>query len=74
MNGSTQKLIWWLLGTLLVVSLGLSSSLFGMVTSDIDRIERHQSAMEQKLDQIQVEYYRIAVVESKLEELLRLSR
>ena len=31
-------------------------------------------AVEQKLDQIQAEYYRVAVVESQLEELLRLSR
>lgn len=67
MNGSTQKLVYWMLGTLLVVSLGLSSALFGMIKSDLDR-------MEQKIDRIQAEYYRIAVVESQLEELLRLSR
>ena len=73
-DGSTQKLVWWILGTLLVISLGLSSALFGMIKSDIDRIERRQSAMEKKIDQIQREYYRIAVVEAQLEELLRLSR
>ena len=74
MNGSTQKLIWWLMGTLLVVSLSLSGALFSMIQSDIERIERSQATMGQKLDQIQREYSRIVVVESKLEELLRLSR
>lgn len=67
MNGSTQKLLYWIMGTLLVFSVGLSSALLGMIKSDIDR-------MDQKIDLIQREYSRIAVVESKLEELLRLSQ
>ena len=74
MNGSTQKLLYWMMGTLLVVSLGLSGALFGMIEADIDRINSRQSEMSQKIDQIQREYSRIAVIEAKLEELLRLSR
>jgi len=71
MNGNTQKLIWWILGALLVVTISLSSTLFGMIQRDLDRIEQRQSVIEDKIDQIQAQYYRIAVIESQLGELLK---
>ena len=74
MNGKAEKLIWWIMGALLLVSGASSGALFGMIKSDIERIERRQVAMGEKIDRIQAEYYRIAVVETQLAELLRLSR
>jgi len=70
MNGNTQKLMWWILGALLVVTMSLSSTLFGMIQQDITRIEQRQIVIEQKIEQIQLEYYRIAVIEAQLDELL----
>jgi len=67
MNGNTQK---WLIGILSTIAIGLSSALYLDIKSDIQ-------SMDAKIEQIQVQYYRIAVigaqldaVESQLEELL----
>ena len=68
MNG---KLVWWILGTLLVMTMSLSSTLFGMIQNDINRIEQRQVIIEDKIDEIQAQYYRIAVIENQLSELLR---
>ena len=71
MNG---KLVWWILGTLLVITMSLSSTLFGIIQKDIERIENRQVAIEAKIEDIQAQYYRIVVIESKLEELLTINR
>lgn len=70
MGNGTQRLVWWILGTLLVITVSLSSTLFGMIQADIERIEQRQATIEDKIDEIQAQYYRIAVIESQLEELL----
>jgi len=59
-NGNTQK---WLIGILSTIAIGLSSALYLDIKSDIQ-------SMDAKIEQIQVQYYRIAVIESQLEELL----
>jgi len=71
MNGNTQKLIWWILGALLVVTMSLSSTLFGMIQQDITRIEQRQVVIEQKIEQVQLEYYKIDVIQQQLEELTK---
>jgi len=63
MNGNTQKLIWWILGALLVVTMSLSSTLFGMIQRDIENMDR-------RIEQIQSQYYRIDIIEAQLDELL----
>jgi len=63
MNGNTQKLIWWILGALLVITMSLSSTLFGMIQRDIENMDR-------RIEQIQSQYYRIAIIEAQLDELL----
>ena len=60
MNGNTQK---WLIGILSTIAIGLSSALYLDIKTDIQN-------MDAKIEQIQVQYYRIAVIESQLEELL----
>jgi len=67
MNGNTQK---WLIGILSTIAIGLSSALYLDIKSDIQ-------SMDTKIEQIQSQYYRIAVigaqldaVEAQLEELL----
>jgi len=70
MNGQTQKLIWWLLGALLVVTLGLSSALFGLILADINRVERGQAIIQKDIKGIQAEYYRIAVMEERMRQIL----
>jgi len=59
-NGNTQK---WLIGILSTIAIGLSSALYLDIKSDIQ-------SMDAKIEQIQTQYYRIAVIESQLEELL----
>jgi len=59
-NGNTQK---WLIGILSTIAIGLSSALYLDIKSDIQ-------SMDAKIEQIQVQYYRIAVIESQLTELL----
>ena len=56
MNGSTQK---WLIGILSTIAIGMSSALYLDIKSDIQ-------AMDTKIEQIQSEYWRIAVIESQL--------
>jgi len=59
-NGNTQK---WLIGILSTIAIGLSSALYLDIKSDIQ-------SMDAKIEQIQTQYYRIAVIESQLAELL----
>ena len=74
MNGLANKLLWWIMGVLLVTTLSLSSVLFTVIEGRLDR-------METNLQSIQAEYYRIAVLESQVSavrvdvaELLKLAR
>ena len=60
MNGNTQK---WLIGILSTIVLGLFSALYFDIKTDIQN-------MDTKVEQIQSEYYRIAVIESQLAKLL----
>lgn len=71
-----RKVVWWIISTLLVITLGLSSALFGMIRGDIERIETRQQVIEErinqtneKIGQIQQEYYRIAVIEFQVGEI-----
>jgi len=57
MNGNTQK---WLIGILSTIAIGLSSALYLDIKSDIQ-------SMDAKIEQIQTQYYRIAVIEAKLD-------
>jgi len=64
MNGNAQKLIWWILGALLVVTMSLSSTLFGMIQRDIENMDR-------RIEQIQSQYYKIDVIQQQLNGLTR---
>jgi len=64
-NGNLQKLVWGILGAILAITLGLSSTLFGMIREDIRDIET-------RMDQIQAEYYRISLMEEELKEIKEL--
>jgi len=59
-NGNTQK---WLIGILSTIAIGLSSALYLDIKSDIQ-------SMDAKIEQIQSQYYRIAIIEAQLTELL----
>ena len=56
MNGNTQK---WLIGILSTVAIGLSSALYLDIKTDIRDLDT-------KIEQIQSQYYRIAIIESQL--------
>ncbi len=74
MNGSTQKLTYTILGAMFLLIMSLSGIAYGLVIDRLSNIEDRQAAIEEKIGLIQGEYYRIAVMEGQLRELLRLSR
>jgi len=81
MNGQSQKLTLWLLGAMFTIVVVTLSALFAFIDSRFDRNEQRLDRMEQNIQAIQQEYYRIAVVETKMagleedvQELLRLAR
>ena len=74
MNGSTQKLTYSILGAMFLLIMSLSGIAYGLIIDRLDGIEERQAAIEEKIDLIQREYYRIAVMEGQLQELLRLSQ
>ncbi len=68
-HGSTtsQRLVWWIMGALLLAIIGLSGIVLTSIQSDIEE-------MKTDIRAIQSEYSRIAVMESQISELLRLAR
>ena len=68
-HGSTtsQRLVWWIMGALLLAIIGLSGIVLTSIQADI-------AEMKTDIRAIQAEYSRIAVMESQVSELLRLAR
>jgi len=64
---TSQRLVYWIMGALLLAIIGLSGIVLASIQSDI-------AEMQTDIRAIQAEYSRIAVMESQISELLRLAR
>ena len=65
------KVLYWILGALLTINLALGAVLYQVGVRRLDRIDDRIQALAVKTEAIQAEYQRIAVIEARLEEILR---
>ena len=59
MNGNTQKLIWGIMGVLLVISGALYLASQDATNSRLDRIEARQVRMDERMQDIQAKFFEL---------------